>query len=122
MTPPVKSGTAARQLMPALAICGGEQRVMDGDSVSSTVTLKEGGMLYGRIIYRNEKEIAVAANPFDFSILTKTPIGDVASVEPSQISMMPPGTIAPMNKDELSDLIAYLISGGDPKHKVFKPK
>lgn len=36
--------------------------------------------------------------------------------------MMPPGTIAPMNKDELSDLIAYLISGGDPKHKVFKTK
>ena len=89
---------------------------------ASTITLKEGGILYGRIIYRNEKEIAVAANPFDFSILTKTPIGDVASVEPSQISMMPPGTIAPMNKDELSDLIAYLISGGDPKHKVFKPK
>ena len=89
---------------------------------ASTITLKEGGMLYGRVIYRNEKEIALAANPFDFSVLTKTPIGDVASVEPSQVSMMPPGTIAPMNKDELSDLIAYLISGGDPKHKVFKTK
>ena len=89
---------------------------------ASTVTLKEGGMVYGRIIYRNDKEIAVAANPFDFSILTKTPIGDVASVEPSQVSMMPLATIVMMNKDELSDLIAYLISGGDPKHKVFKTK
>ena len=79
-------------------------------------------MVYGRIIYRNDKEIAVAANPFDFSILTKTPIGDVASVEPSQVSMMPLATIVMMNKDELSDLIAYLISGGDPKHKVFKTK
>ena len=33
---------------------------------------------------------------------------------------MPLATIALMNKDELSDLVAYLISGGDPKHKVFK--
>ena len=89
---------------------------------ASTVLLKEGGMLYGRIIYRNDKEIAIAANPFDFGILTKTPMGDVASVEPSQISMMPLATLALMNKDEVSDLIAYLVSGGDPKHKVFKPK
>lgn len=89
---------------------------------ASTITLKEGGQLYGRIIYRNDKEIAIAANPYDFSVLTKTPMGDVANVEPSQISMMPPGTIALMNKDELSDLLAYLISGGDPKHKVFKQR
>ena len=87
---------------------------------ASTITLKEGGQLYGRIIYRNDKEIAIAANPYDFSVLTKTAMADVATVEPSQISMMPPGTIASMNKDELADLIAYLISGGDPKHKVFK--
>ena len=89
---------------------------------ASKVLLKEGGMRYGRVIYRNDKEIALAANPYDFGVLTKTPIGDVASVEPSQVSMMPPGTIALMNKDELSDLIACLISGGDPKHKVFKRK
>ncbi len=89
---------------------------------ASTVLLKEGGMLYGRVIYRNEKEIALAANPYDFSILTRTPIGDIASVEPSQVSMMPLATIVLMNKDELSDLMAYLISGGDPKHKVFRTK
>ncbi len=104
-----------------VAICEPSQSISEQYS-ASTVTLKEGGMLYGRVIYRNDKEIALAANPFDFSVLTKTPIGDVASVEPSQVSMMPPGMIAPMNKDELSDLIAYLISGGDPKHNVFKPK
>ena len=52
---------------------------------ASTITLKEGGQLYGRIIYRNDKEIAIAANPYDFSVLTKTPMADVATVEPSQI-------------------------------------
>ena len=89
---------------------------------ASTLLLKEGGMLYGRVIYRDDKEIALAENPYDFSVPTRMAIGDVASVEPSQISMMPLATTALMNKDELSDLMAYLISGGDAKHKVFQTK
>ena len=36
--------------------------------------------------------------------------------------MMPPATIFTMNKDELMDLVAYLISGGDRKHEAFSPK
>ena len=104
-----------------VSICEPSQSISE-QYQASKVLLKEGGVLYGRVIYRDEKEIAVAANPYDFSALTKSPIGNVASVEPSQVSMMPPATIAMMNKDELSDLIAYLISGGDPKHKVFKTK
>ena len=47
---------------------------------------------------------------------------DVASVEASQVSLMPPGTIAAMGKDEVLDLVAYLVSGGDRKHKVFQPR
>jgi putative heme-binding domain-containing protein len=87
---------------------------------ASTLTLKEGGQLHGRIIYRNDKEIAIAQNPFDFSLLTKTSMADVANVEPSQISLMPLATLVMMNKDEVMDLLAYLVSGGDSKHKVFK--
>ncbi len=104
-----------------VSICEPSQSISE-QYQASKVVLKAGGILYGRIIYRDDKEIAVAANPFDFSVLTRSPIGNVASVEPSQVSMMPPATITMMNKDELSDLIAYLISGGDPKHKVFKTK
>lgn len=64
---------------------------------ASMVLLKGGGMLFGRIIYRNDQEIAVASNPFDFNVLTKAPIVDVASVKPSQVSMMPSATIALVN-------------------------
>jgi putative heme-binding domain-containing protein len=89
---------------------------------ASVVKLKDGSMLYGRVIYQNALEIAVASNPYDFSKLTKAPAGQVASVEPSQVSMMPPATIALMNENELADLMAYLVSGGDEKHKVFVSK
>jgi len=33
--------------------------------------------------------------------------------------MMPPGLINSLNSDELLDLIAFLMSGGNPKDKVF---
>lgn len=87
--------------------------------MASIVKLKEGDPLYGRLIQRNEKEVAVASNPFDLNQLTKAPADKVESVEFSQVSIMPPGMIAGMNKDELMDLMAYLLSGGDAKHKVF---
>lgn len=94
------------------------------DSISdqyqaSVIKLKDGSSLYGRIIYQNGLEIAVASNPYDFSKLTKAPADQVASIEPSQVSLMPPATIAMMNENELADLMAYLISGGDKRHKVF---
>ena len=97
------------------------------DSISeqfqaSTLVLQDGFRLTGRIIYQNETEIAIASNPFDFSVLTKTPAEKLKSIEPSHVSLMPPALINSMNKDELADLMAYLISGGDSKHAVFKGK
>lgn len=95
------------------------------DSISeqyqaSVVTLRDGSQLVGRVIYRNTEEIAVAANPYDFSQLTKRAADEVAEVAPSQVSLMPLGTVALMNADELKDLMAYLISGGDARHRVFR--
>ena len=34
--------------------------------------------------------------------------------------MMPPGLINALNQDELLDLIAYLVSGGNKDDKVFQ--
>jgi len=87
---------------------------------ASKVSLKNGESIYGRIIYKNDLEIAVATNPYNFSEINKTAINQVKKTEPSQLSMMPPGTIYGMNKDELMDLMAYLISGGNRKHQVFR--
>lgn len=87
---------------------------------ASTVHMKDGSMLYGRIIYQNEDELALASNPFNFGQITKTPVEQVEEIKPSQISLMPMGTIYGMNAEELKDLIAYLISGGNRRHEVFQ--
>lgn len=89
---------------------------------ASDITLKNGSTLYGRLIYKNEKEIAVAPNALNFSEVIKKPMTEVSKIAPSQRSMMLPGMINGLNKEELKDLIAYLISSGNPKHEVFQEK
>lgn len=104
-----------------VAVCEPSQSISE-QYLASVVTLKDGSSLYGRLIYRNDKEIAVAPNPFNHAEFAKAPADQVTKVEFSQTSMMPPGTIAGMNADELKDLIAYLVSGGSPKHEAFQSK
>ncbi|MFN3243647.1 MAG: heme-binding protein [Planctomycetota bacterium] len=87
---------------------------------ASIVRLKDGSELQGRVIWRDDQEIAVATNAYDFADLSKAPSADVAAIELSPLSMMPPNTIGQMNADEVKDLIAYLISGGNKRHRVFR--
>jgi len=45
---------------------------------------------------------------------------EVVSIALSKISPMPTNLLGPMTKDEILDLVAYVVSGGDAKHVVFK--
>ena len=95
------------------------------DSISeqyqaSEVMDKAGTQHYGRLIYKDDKEVALAASAFKPGDLIKIPAGDVKSIKPSNLSLMPPATINSMNADELKDLMAYLLSGGNKDHKAFK--
>jgi len=44
----------------------------------------------------------------------------VESIEPSKVSPMPPGLLNLMKKDEVMDLVAYILSGGNRTHSAFK--
>ena len=45
---------------------------------------------------------------------------DVVSTKYSYISIMYPGLINRMNEEELKDLIAYLMAGGNDQHEIYK--
>ena len=45
---------------------------------------------------------------------------EVVSMAPSQVSPMPTNLLSPLREDEILDLVAYLVSGGDPGHAVFQ--
>jgi hypothetical protein len=54
------------------------------------------------------------------STITHVNVNDLESIEASPVSMMPPGLVSTMSRDDILDLLAYLISAGDPEHELFK--
>ncbi|MGC3944051.1 MAG: c-type cytochrome [Chryseolinea sp.] len=91
------------------------------DQYAATVfTMKDGSSILGRLINENEKSYSVSQNPFAPDVLREISKADVASTKYSYISVMYPGLINNMNEDEVRDLVAYLMAGGDDKNDAFK--
>ncbi|MFT5130528.1 MAG: putative heme-binding domain-containing protein, partial [Rhodothermales bacterium] len=86
---------------------------------SARITRKSGASIVGRITHEDEKGVHLLTNPFAPDSLAIIPLAEIASREPVGVSMMPPGLINSLNEDELRDLTAYLLSGGDADAKVY---
>ena len=91
------------------------------DQYAATVfTMKDGSSVLGRLINETEKSYSVSQNPFAPETLREIPKGDVAGTKFSYISVMYPGLINRMNEEEVKDLVAYLMAGGDDKNELYK--
>jgi putative heme-binding domain-containing protein len=82
------------------------------------IKLKSGTSHIGLAVDRDDSYLihttAIGAEPITVAK------ADVASITQLPVSQMPPGLVNTLNPDELRDLIAYLLSGGDPEHAMFR--
>ncbi len=85
---------------------------------SSVVELNNGKLLTGLGVEHGDKLEVFPADVNAKSTLVDRK--DVASIQPSPISQMPKGLLDPLSAEELRDLIAYLMSGGNPKDKRYR--
>ena len=91
------------------------------DQYGSTIfTLKNGDEVIGRVANLNGDSISVMTDMFDPGNFTNVNRPNVVKSEPSKNSMMPPGLLNSLKQDEILDLVAYLLSRGDQKAKMFK--
>jgi putative heme-binding domain-containing protein len=87
---------------------------------SSVFTLTDGTQLNGRIMNMRNNEYWVNTDMMKPSTVTTVKAENLTSIEPSSISMMPPGLINTMDKEDILDLMAYLIAGGKSDHELFR--
>jgi hypothetical protein len=73
----------------------------------------------GRLIREDDGSYFVSQNPFDPESLREIPKNKVVRTSYSDVSVMLPGLVNGLNEEELKDLMAYLISGGNPEHEVY---
>jgi putative heme-binding domain-containing protein len=91
------------------------------DQYAATVfTMKDGSSIVGRLINEDEQKYSVSQNPFAPDVLREIPKKDVVNTKLSRISIMMPGLINRLNAEELKDLMAYLMSGGNKDHQIYK--
>ncbi len=95
-------------------------KVISDQYGTDQIEMKDGGLVVGRVVVEENGKLFVMANPFAPDDLTAVPSENVKGRTPFNVSMMPPGLINTLNKDELLDLIAYMVSGGNPNDKAFK--
>lgn len=95
-------------------------KVISDQYDSHEITKKDGSILIGRIIVEENEKVFLMTNPFAPNDHLAINEADIAKKGTRKVSMMPPGLINSLNQDELLDLIAYLVSGGNPKDKAFQ--
>ena len=90
------------------------------DQYGSTIfKMKDGTQIIGRIGTEENGIVHVMTNPFSADSNVDVKLSEVKEQKEWHISPMPPGLVNSLNKDELSDLIAYIFSAGDANHKYF---
>ena len=81
------------------------------------VTLKDGSKKMGLYVENGED---VSIYPPDHTAEpTRVKLSDVKGVKQMEVSQMPPGLINGLNPEELRDLMAYLMSSGNPKARIY---
>jgi putative heme-binding domain-containing protein len=91
------------------------------DQYAATIFyLHDGSSIMGKLANEESDKYIVSQNPFDPNTLREIPKKDVKSKKLSEISIMMPGMINRLNEEELKDLMAYLMAGGNAEHELFK--
>ncbi len=97
-------------------------KVISDQYAATDFIMKDGSTITGRLKNEENGKYYISMNPFSPQTLQVIQKKDVASTKLSNVSIMFPGTINRLNKEELKDLLAYLTSGANKNHEVYKPK
>jgi hypothetical protein len=82
------------------------------------VTLADGSVLTGMVVENGEQVSIYPADPK--AEPTVVDAAKVKEVELLPASQMPPGLLNILNPEEVRDLMAYLMAGGNKDNKIYK--
>ncbi|KKX47422.1 hypothetical protein [Sphingobacterium sp. IITKGP-BTPF85] len=97
-------------------------KVISDQYESKVFHLKDGTKQMGRLMGEGEKTYIISQNPYAPQLTKEIAKKDVQDIKVSEVSIMPPGTLNVLNPEELRDLMAYLMSGGNENNDVYKKK
>jgi putative heme-binding domain-containing protein len=87
---------------------------------SYVFALESGKTVTGLILEEKGDTVKVIENPLAKAEATVLKKSEIAAREKSPTSIMPKGLLDKLTREEILDLIAYVASKGDAKHKLFE--
>jgi putative heme-binding domain-containing protein len=84
--------------------------------------LASGKTISGLVLEENADTIKIIENPLAKAEPTVLRRGDVLERQRSKTSLMPKGLLDKLTRDEILDLVAYVASGANPEHPLFRSK
>ncbi|HTI72550.1 MAG TPA: family 16 glycoside hydrolase [Candidatus Limnocylindria bacterium] len=95
-------------------------KVISDQYAAINILKKDGDTVSGRVGNLNAATLNIVEDMFDPGNMTSVRRSDIASMEPSTVSMMPEGLLNSLKAEEVQDLIAYLLSRGDAQNPMFQ--
>ena len=84
------------------------------------VTLNDGSIVSGVVVNLSGDGVTLNTDLTDPNQRVNVDRKTVKSMEVSKVSPMPPMLLAMLTKEEVLDLVAYVLSGGDAGNAMFK--
>ncbi len=97
-------------------------KVISDQYKASVVETLAGTTVSGRIVSESGGKLVIVTDPEDSTKVVEVAKADVDAIKPSTTSLMPDKLINVLNENEVLDLLAYLLSRGDPNDPVFKKR
>ena len=81
--------------------------------------MTDGKTLMGRVVGEDEEAVLLNQNPYSPDQRIRILKADITARENSPVSIMPPRLLNRLNEQEVMDIMAFLLSGGDPGHNCY---
>lgn len=95
-------------------------KVVSDQYAATVLTLKDGSSVVGRLTNENDEAYFISQNPFAPEVIREVSKEDVVDEKLSYVSVMYPGLINRLNEEEVKDLMAFLMAGGNEDHEIYK--
>lgn len=97
-------------------------KVISDQYRASLIELKSGKVINGRVLSDVDGKLMVLTDPVDHTKIEAIAKTDIEEMQPSPTSLMPAKLLSPLNQEEVLDLLAYLLSRGNPEDPAFQKK
>lgn len=95
-------------------------KVINEQFAPIVVTKNDGTIMSGVVVNLSGDGVTLNTDLTDPNQRVNVDRKEVKSIEPSTVSLMPPMLLAMLKKEEILDLVAYVLSGGDRGNAMFQ--